>query len=468
MSRTKYWMSLLLFLSCLSPSPAAAQNAGDDSMPDWKAGTDGWCEYTVSSNHRNRTQKVVEENLIVIDHSRNRVVCPRATPLRVREGRYVRTVFLRTHPNSFSYRVSAIEAPTPRTAGATTGPEQIPVPLKELTSTFLTLRHDRHISQYTIDITPVAGKEVEVGPSAEERQAVQREVMSSLSRDLRAAAPRELQNAAEDITNRAYRIGPSRPELEEMVEEEVTEIPSSRQAEIESLSQEVAENLKEEVEQITLRPFQVIIEVETAGPELTFTSGFAFSDLINPRFFLAPDTKGTPATEDDVVNVQEDDRGRDVEPDVMALINMRWPDLKHRFLNKVGVAFGLGLNGDNEPRYFLGPSFTLPKGFVFTAGFSGGDVKVLPAGQGVNRPLVNGATTLPSLDTDFKVGFHVGISFTFTDRENDVASHLNSLTVIQSPAPTTPSGEEGEEGDDDDEEEEEEENEEGDDGSNGN
>lgn len=138
----------------------------------------------------------------------------------------------------------------------------------------------------------------------------------------------------------------------------------------------------------------------------------------------------------------------------MALINIRWPDVKNPFLSKLGVAFGLGLNGDNQPRYFLGPSFILPRGFVFTAGLSGGDVKILPAGQGLNRPVINDGTTLPTLDDDFKVGLHFGISFAFTNRENDVVSHLSGLKAIQSPGQQTGDGADEVEDDPDEEEEE--------------
>lgn len=452
MSRTRW--SLLVVSFCLIPPLAYAEDPGVAAAADWKLGTD-WCQREIESNVPG-VDKVVDKTLIVIDHRDNRVVCP-AAPLKVREGKFVRAIFLRTHPNSFSYELSAIEAPTPRSVAATTGKEKVPVPESELTSTSLALRHDRHVSQYTITIKAVDDQPVPVADEEGDDDAAVAATESEVEATLRSRVPelstKEREAAAEEITTRAYRIGPSARDLKEMVQEELAQIEVDEDK-IEPVAQDLAGSLTQEVEPLVyLRPFKITVEVETAGPELTFTSGFSYSDITDPRYFVAANDHETDPTGDDTTDVHEDHSGDDVEPDVMALINMRWPDLKNRVLNKLGVAFGLGLNGDNEPRYFLGPSFTLPKGFVFTAGLAGGEIKVLPAGQGLGKPLVTG-TTLPALEGDFKVGFHVGISFAFTDREKEIATHLSGLKAISEPAtPAQPSGGGG--GGDDEEEEDE-------------
>lgn len=414
-------MSIMLFVAILGAAPAGAQQS------DWQAGQD-WCERAGAGNQ----EKQVDKSVLIIDHLESRVICPIARPLKVKDGESIRVIFHRTAPDSFSYLISAIEAPTPRTAGAKPGEKAIPV--EQLKFTTLPLRHDRHFSQYKIEITPradlvrveTAGQAAAVDAAAPARAEMLEAALEG--QGLFAGADAALE--ARVLSNRPFA---TLPEVEGYL---ASRKPGAKPEEIKAAAREAKEVLEKVDPRPILRPFEATIEVETAGPELTFTSGFSFSDLTSPKFFLASNDAGTPAkAEDDFKTVEVDpNKAEEVEPDVMALINIRWPELmnRSRFWNKVGVAFGLGLNGDSEPRYFLGPSFTLPKGFVFTAGLSGGKVKALPVGQDLGQVPINGDNTLGSLGSRFKVGYHFGISFAFTDRETEVRSHLSGLQATQS------------------------------------
>jgi hypothetical protein len=130
--------------------------------------------------------------------------------------------------------------------------------------------------------------------------------------------------------------------------------------------------------------------VETI-PEWTvdFSGGVAFTGLLGREYFVRTDTRGTADEADDVKTVEEDTKGRaSFRPDVIALANVRHPRMKG-----LGAAFGVGLNNDADPRYFLGVSYLLGGKFIFNAGWAGGKVNELPTGQELHNTPINGVIT---------------------------------------------------------------------------
>jgi len=167
--------------------------------------------------------------------------------------------------------------------------------------------------------------------------------------------------------------------------------------------------------------------VKTAGWNITFTSGVGFSSLTNKKYFIGKDDGGNKIVKADP------NRGDQSRPDVMALANLALPHLKTPGFGwageKLGVAFGIGLGGDSDTRYYFGPSYTLGKRFILTGGWTGGKVSTLPVGQRLNEAPINGDNTLGTLGSRFAHGYYLGISFTFTpDKESDF---LNALTPPQ-------------------------------------
>ena len=105
---------------------------------------------------------------------------------------------------------------------------------------------------------------------------------------------------------------------------------------------------------VILYPAVFDVWVETKpGFEVTFTGGAVFSGLRSRRYGIRTDTRGTADAADDVKTVEEDPDARDdFWPDTVAIANFRHPE-KFR---GVGLAAGVGLNNDAEPRFFMGPS----------------------------------------------------------------------------------------------------------------
>ena len=152
------------------------------------------------------------------------------------------------------------------------------------------------------------------------------------------------------------------------------------------------------------------------GFEVTFTGGAVFSGLRSPRFHLKTDTRGTPAAEDDLKTVEEDSDARDdFWPDTVAVANFRHPEK----VGGLGIAAGVGLNNNADPRFFLGPSLFLGRNLLLTVGWLGGPVDRLPTGQRLGEAPVNGDNTLTSLPKRFKNTFYVGFAFSFIPKAED-------------------------------------------------
>jgi hypothetical protein len=176
-------------------------------------------------------------------------------------------------------------------------------------------------------------------------------------------------------------------------------------------------------------------------PEWTvdFSGGVAFTGLRGHEYFIKTDTKNTADANDDVKTVEEDTSARaSFRPDIVALANVRHPRMKG-----LGVTFGVGLNNDADPRYFLGLSYLLGGKFIFNAGWAGGKVNELPVGQELHKAPINGDNTLTTPAGRFRNAFYVGLGFTFVNREDQFkgafAATQHTSDEEQKPAAAAPS-----------------------------
>ena len=165
------------------------------------------------------------------------------------------------------------------------------------------------------------------------------------------------------------------------------------------------------------------IWVKTDGWQLTFSSGFGFSELYDERYFVKTDDLGNDDASDDVKTIERDRSAEnELQPDLMALANLAAPD-DSRFRNW-GLAFGLGIGNDSEPRYFLGPSYHLGRNFILTAGLAGGNRATLPVGQELGMAPINGDNTLTTPHKKFDTSLFLGIAFSFAPAEKEFLAAL--------------------------------------------
>lgn len=151
-------------------------------------------------------------------------------------------------------------------------------------------------------------------------------------------------------------------------------------------------------------------------PEWTvdFSGGIAFTGLRGHEYFIKTDTKGTADGADDVKTVEEDVAARpSFRPDIIALANVRHPRARG-----LGMSFGVGLNNDADPKYFLGLSYLLGGKFILNGGWAGGKINELPVGQELHKAPINGDNTLTTPAGRFRNAFYFGIGFTFINRED--------------------------------------------------
>ena len=178
-----------------------------------------------------------------------------------------------------------------------------------------------------------------------------------------------------------------------------------------------AKTPSEKAKELVLYPSVFDVWVETKpGFEVTFTGGAVFSGLRSPRYHIKTDTLGTNDTADDLRTVEEDpDAKDDFWPDTVAVANFRHPEK----LRGLGLAAGVGLNNNADPRFFLGPSYFFGRNLLLTAGWLGGTVDRLPTGQQVGQAPINGDNTLTTLPKRFKNTFYVGFAFSFIPKAEE-------------------------------------------------
>lgn len=301
--------------------------------------------------------------------------------LRIADGDPFVIEFCRTDPRAFRYTISAIEEKEGEFSSTLETTAPVRTTVEKLTSVQVVFRHNKVFRRYRVTATAVTGTPV---------------------------------TEAEKVT-----LG---------VEENRRFIPSSE--------------AKLEGTPVVLYgvAFDVLVDTKP-GWELTVSGGMAFSNLTSRRFYVKTDTKGTTDANDDTQTVEEDPNETDsFRPDIIALANIQPPTLN--WTRALGLAFGLGIGDNSDARYFLGPSYTVGKHFIFTAGWTGGRVDTLPAGQQLGSAPINGANTLTTLGKRFRHGFYAGIAFTFIDRTEAFTGGFEGSTTVK-PDPKKEEGKEG-------------------------
>lgn len=359
--------------------------------------------------------------IVVFNHRQGSILSPSPTVLELRDGEVFAIEFCYTLPSRFEYEITPIEPAKERTTDFTRRDESAIVDPNDLTSTMLSWKHQEEFSLYQVSVSVRQGEENPEIATAGGMPALEN-VIRGMSSKNRARVFQELG------------VEPAQES------EEVEEIPSEEAiAAIREMStEEVREALRaggvpvpEELKPVYLYSYSFPVWVRTIDWSMSFTSGVAFSDLVDDKFFIETDTKGTTDAADDVKLVRRNrsDLG-DSRPDLVAFVNLLSPDAgpwgKTKLGGHLGAAFGLGLNGEGEPRYYFGPSWTIGRKryFVVTAGWSGGPVDRLPPGQGVDKAPLND-NVLSKLDSSFEHGFFAGLTFSFNRRdEKDFTSAL--------------------------------------------
>jgi hypothetical protein len=172
------------------------------------------------------------------------------------------------------------------------------------------------------------------------------------------------------------------------------------------------------------------------GLEVSFMGGAAFSGLRSKRYYTKTDPHGTADTKDDTKTVEEAEDAKDgFRPDIIAVTNLRFPD----WLKGFGLAFGVGMNNDSDPRFFFGPSYLFGRHVLLHAGWAGGQVDRLPNGQATGVAPIGGDDALSALPKRFAHAFYASVSFGFVpDSEKNFKSAFAGSQKPAKPADPEP------------------------------
>jgi hypothetical protein len=316
-----------------------------------------------------------DKKTLIFDHQAGRIIAPFPAQLEVEDGEVFGIIFCHTYPAKFNYELKGIGGTDIASASFSTGTQSVDA--ADLTTATVTWRHDRHFPLYQVSVslrtdsgTPAVSPKKETHGNAQQ-----------------GAQPAGGQAAG----------GQPKP----------VESPQGAQAEAPKLFS-----------------YTFPLWIKTVGWNLSFTSGIAFSGLTNRKFFVMTGADGTKTVQQDTRN------GDSFTPDIVALANLSVPETWRVVGNGLGLGFGLGLNSDGNTRYFLGPTWTLGKGFILGVGWAGGKISALPNGQQLNRPPINGDNTLNSLGSKFSSSWFAGIAFTFTNKETEFINALGPAQKV--------------------------------------
>jgi Tfp pilus assembly major pilin PilA len=366
-------------------TPAVSQGGPAVSLPiqdclDKDDGTTAGDINIIKCAEKNRLKDV-----LFFNHQDGRILYPAPAQLEVEDGAVFTIVFLHTDPTSFDYTLKGLSGPDDKAANFKNGTDSKQA--SKSVTVFVTWRHDRHFPLYQVQLSI--------------RKAAQTDTTMTVEQIQAAAAAKHLTLVPKEVQEQAQK--------------------------------QVQEQTREQTQDL-LFEYTFPVWVKTAGWNITFNSGFGFSSLTSKKYFIATD-----AAEKKTVEV-DPNRGDQSRPDIMALANLTLPHLKNPSLGwageKLGFAFGIGLGGDSDARYYFGPSYTLGKRFILNGGWTGGKVSTLPVGQRLHEAPISGDNTLGTLGSRFAHGWYLGISFTFTpDKETEF---LGALTPPQKTGEGTP------------------------------
>jgi hypothetical protein len=370
----------------VSPAPAVSQGGPAVSLPIQDCLNKADDTQIVNCAVTSRLKDV-----LFFNHQDGRILYPVPAQLEAEDGEVFTIVFLHTDPTNFDYTLKGLSGPDDKAANFHNGTDSIET--KKNVTVFVTWRHDRHFPLYQVQVS------------------------------LRKATPTPKQNG--DGT-------PPPPPPPPPPAPSLAPTPSPEPEALRQPSPTSGPTLG------PLFEYTFPVWVRTTGWNITFNSGFGFSSLTNKKFYVATDKDGNKTVE---IDRNGSDQSR---PDIVALANLTLPRLRNPNLwwlsEKAGLAFGIGLGGDSDARYYFGPSYTIGKRFILNGGWTGGKVSALPIGQKLHQVPITSDKSLGTLGSRFAHGWYFGISFTFTpDKETEF---LGALTPAQktgegTAAPTT-------------------------------
>ena len=148
------------------------------------------------------------------------------------------------------------------------------------------------------------------------------------------------------------------------------------------------------------------IPVRTIKWSIDFSSAFIFSTNTNKRYYLEE------TDEQSVYYIRERDEAKDK-------FNLGFAAMAHLVKTNneskvtwAPISFGVGVNSDTDPRFFLGTSLRFGNAMYVTGGIDFGTCKRLPAEIGVNETTDDPAV-ITKLESQYKCGFYIGVSYSF-------------------------------------------------------
>ena len=344
-------------------------------------------------------------NYLVFNHRKGRIEFPVPAQLEVRDGETFAIVFACSNPSQFDYVIEGIKSDAVPSSSATIQQEAPADPVGLHAS--VTWRHDRQVPLYQVTVKRRKAASAEDNA----RTAV---LASGLRGSIKGRGDADFGDLLAGIVAMSE-SGADRSTIETY----------SRDNRLDPDEVEEALTLMGTLDKLYSYTFP--IWVKTVGWRLSFSSGFGFSGLTDEEYFTRTDDMGTPEdASDDVKTVERDSNAEDdFLPDLMALANLEFPS------SNFGLAFGLGIGDEAEPRYFFGPSLDLGKQFILTGGVAGGKVSTLPSGQSLGQAPINGDNTLNNLPTKFETAFYLGIAFKFSPAQKEFLGALTGAQQIE-------------------------------------
>jgi len=398
----------------LATLPAMARGKGLDKIPDLTPQT---CDALASVAQESDPARQ-RADVAVFDHAKGELLWPAPAKLEVADGQVFVVVFTNTDPTLFDYSIKALDDDQSKEIDLKVQGKGVPA--TQSNAICVSWRHHEEFAVYKVAVTRrvnpddmVKAKAADVKKMVEESRKA-----GELSEDAAKKA-----NDAIDLVVREPHVPGGKDQKKWRAAVKNFTIPEPIASEIDSL-ETVQDNA-----QGTRFPYTFPVWVETTDAVLSFSTGFAFSDLASDRFFIKT-TKVTDAAgmSKDVKTVERDRSANDkFRPDLMAYATVTMPRKKSQPLigGRLGLTFGLGIGEDKTPRYFIGPSFVFSHRVVLSVGAVGAQVKRLPAGQKLGEAPINGDNTLNTLDSRFKIGYGLNVSFQLGKSKQDFLGVLN-------------------------------------------
>lgn len=333
-------------------------------------------------------------NVVIFDHPRGQVVWPAPAKLEVPDRGVFVIVFRDTDPTQFDYSIDLLD----ETAAAAKVDVTVTGTAQTRTQNNAVCISWRHLEEFPLYKVRITGRATAKTGDVEDAKA-------KLSALLGAGSDAVQTLSATDVVT------------ESSINAFVEKIRPPHPEKVKTILSELSTEL--------LYPYTFLVWVETAGPQLSFSTGLGFSDLKDQKFFVKEEADGTSTVERD--RAAEDS----FRPDLMAFATVSWKLCKQPWCRslRLGPTAGVGLNGnDGDPRYFFGVSVVLGTHLVLSGGAFGAKVAGLPKGQGLGEAPISPdiSAQLETGDKRFRRGWGISASWLFGKGKEEFLAGVGS------------------------------------------